>query len=234
MAQLGWGRQMARRRVGAMGWAGAAALAVHLCLLALLTMRTTPQTIRQYGEDALELTLVTPIYLPRRAKTPPPSAPIPRSPKTPSSTVAPLPMAPTESPAAPPARAVAPQTPVQGLNGDIAAALRRRLGCTRTDQAGLTQAERQACADALGRGARQVAALGQPVPAEKQVYYDAVKSARQSEGHGPGIGCHIRFGGGKPASVEAPAHGLKLGPLPCFVVPPAGMLSPEADIPNPY
>jgi len=217
-----------------MGWAGAAALAIHLCLLALLALRTGPMSVRQYGEDTLEVALIPPIYLPRRAKSPPPSAPTPRPPKAASSVVAPLQMAPSESPAVPATPTAAAQAPVQALSGDIGATLRRRLGCARTDQAGLTQAERQACADALGRGARQVAALGQPVPAGKQAYYDAVKAARLDEGHGPGIGCHIRFGGGKRASIEVPAHGLKLGPLPCFIVPPAGMLTPEADIPTPY
>jgi hypothetical protein len=209
-------------------------LAVHLCLLVLLAMRTGPMTVRQYGEDALEVALVPPIYLPRRARTAPPAPPEPRAAKAPPATVAPLPMAPTESPASPvtPSPAVQGQSP--GLNGDLGMALRRRLGCARTDPAGLSQAERQACADALGLGARTALALGQTLPAEKRAYYDAVVAARQSEGHGPGIGCHIRFGGGKPASVETPPHGLKLGPLPCFIVPPAGMLTPEADIPNPY
>jgi hypothetical protein len=214
-----------------MGWAGAAALVFHLWLLVLLTLRTGPMAVRQYGEDTLEVALVPPIYLPRRTKSPPPRALTPRPSKAASSAFAPLQTAPTESPPAP---AATSQATAQALNGDVAAALRRRLGCARTDPAGLTQAERQACADVLGRGARQVATLGQPVPAEKRAYYDAVMAARQSEGHGPGIGCHIRFGGGKPAAVETPAHGLKLGPLPCYLVPPAGMLTPEVDIPNPY
>jgi hypothetical protein len=225
---------MRRRRAGRTGLAGAAALAVHLCLLALLALRAGPVTVRQYGEEALEVALVPPIYLPRRARTTPPAPPRPRPAKAPSATIAPLPMAPTESPTGPATPAPVAQAPSQALNGDLGAALRRRMGCARTDQAGLTQAERQACADALGRGARTALVLGQTLPAEKRAYYDAVKAARQSEGHGPGIGCHIRFGGGKPASVETPAHGLKLGPLPCFIVPPAGMLTPEADIPNPY
>lgn len=224
-----------RRQGGArMGLAGAVALAIHLVLLVLLAIRTGAAGFRVYNEEAVEVALVAPIYLPRRAKTLPPSPPRARQAKASSATAAPLQMTPAESANA----AVAP--PVVGpahaltLNGDVGRTLRRRLGCARTDPLGLSQEERQACQDALGRGAQQVAALGQPVPAEKQAYYDAVKAARQSEGHGPGIGCHIKFGGGKPASVEVPAHGVKLGPLPCFLVPPAGMLSPEADIPTPY
>lgn len=225
---------MRRAGGGRMGLAAAAALGVHLCLLALLAMRASPLLVRQYGEDALQVTLVAPVYLPRRALSPPPRAPIARPPKAASSAVEPLPMAPAESTAArttPPALA---QAPGQALVSDVGTALRRRLGCARTEQSGLSRAEREACDEALGRGAKSVLALGQTLPTEKRAYYDAVMAARKSEGHGPGIGCHIRFGGGKRASVEVPAHGLKLGPLPCFVVPPAGMLTPEADIPNPY
>lgn len=222
---------MQRRRGTRIGLAGAAALSLHLCLLAFLAMRIPPPPVRVYGEDSLEVTLAAPIYLPRRKKSPLPSAPATRPPRTASSTVAPLPIAPVESP---PAVSISPRPPSQALAGDIGATLRRRLGCARTGPGGPNLAERQACDEALGRGAKTELALGQTLPAEKRAYYDAVMAARKSEGHGPGIGCHIRFGGGKPASVEVPAHGLKLGPLPCFVVPPAGMLTPEADIPNPY
>jgi hypothetical protein len=224
-----------RRNHGArMGLAGAAALGVHLCLLALLAMRSAPLPVGQYGEDALEVILVAPIYLPRRSMSSPPRTPVPRPPKATSSAVAPLQIAPGESPDAPPTPAPPPLAPGPALAADIGAALRRRLGCARTDHAGLSRAERQACDDTLGRGAKSELALGQTLNVEKRAYYDAVMAARKSEGHGPGIGCHIRFGGGKRPSVEVPAHGLKLGPLPCFVVPPAGMLTPEADIPNPY
>ena len=225
---------MRRRRSARTGLAGAAALVIHLVLLLLLAMRTGPMTIRSYDEDALQVALVAPIYLPRRAKLLPTSAPRPRTARTPSAAVAPLRMAPTESAGAAAPPAAAGPSPIQALNGDIGTALGRRLGCARADLAGLNREERLACQDALGRGARQAAALGQPVSAEKQAYYDAVKAARQSEGHGPHIGCTIQFGGGKPASVKTPAHSLKLGPLPCFIQPPAGMLSPEADVPDPY
>lgn len=225
---------MRRGRKARMGLAGGAALAIHLCVLTALAMRTSPLPLRQYDEDALMVALVAPIYLPRRSKPQPPNAPRPRPVEAPDIPIASLPMAPSEPPPAPSATPATGQAPTPALNGDVGQALRRRLGCARTDQADLSREDRLACQDALSRGARQVAALGQAVPAEKKAYYDAVKAARQGEGHGPGIGCHIRFGGGKPAKVDTPAHGLQLGPLPCFVIPPAGMLSPEADIPNPY
>jgi hypothetical protein len=51
------------------------------------------------------------------------------------------------------------------------------------------------------------------------------------KGHTPSIGCHVKLGPG--GGVVRPAHGLKLGPLPCYVVPPAGSLSPDVDVVNP-
>jgi hypothetical protein len=211
--------------------AGALALGLHLCLLAFLAMRAAPMPVRLYGEDSLQVALVAPIYLPRRAKSPPPSA---RTPRALISSMAPLPMAPVESPTALAKPFPAPPMAGQALAGDIGAMLRRRLDCARTERGSLTQGERQACDDALGRGAQTELVLGQTLPAEKRAYYDAVMAARKSAGHIPGFGCRILFGGGKPASVVVPAHGLKLGPLPCFVTPPAGSLTPEADIPSPY
>jgi hypothetical protein len=52
--------------------------------------------------------------------------------------------------------------------------------------------------------------------------------------HGPAVACKIAFGGpkGTNGGWKHP-HGLKLGPLPCYVVPPMGPLSVEADITNP-
>jgi hypothetical protein len=84
------------------------------------------------------------------------------------------------------------------------------------------------------------------VPEEKRVYYAKVQKAYQDirdaahygsgsmPGHLPGIGCRIKFGIPKGWKGTAqPPHSLKLGKLPCFIVPPAGILTPEADIPTP-
>lgn len=88
---------MRRGRIGRMLGAGAVGLALHLCLLALLALHLGPMTVRQYGEDAFEIALVSPIFLPRRTKTPPPGAAAPRPPRTASPTVAPLTVPPAES-----------------------------------------------------------------------------------------------------------------------------------------
>lgn len=59
-------------------------------------------------------------------------------------------------------------------------------------------------------------------------------ATRSMGGSAPGLGCALAFGGPKgTGGWKKPPHGLKLGPLPCFVTPPSGPLSPEAHIRNP-
>ncbi|MBU1376967.1 MAG: hypothetical protein KKE02_19045 [Alphaproteobacteria bacterium] len=59
-------------------------------------------------------------------------------------------------------------------------------------------------------------------------------ATRAMGGSAPGFGCALAFGGPKGmGGWKTPPHGLKLGPLPCFVTPPSGPLSPEALIRNP-
>ncbi len=80
----------------------------------------------------------------------------------------------------------------------------------------------------------------------KAAFYDAVVAAKNSPGHGPGFGCGmpINWGeGGSKLSRELkkkrlakegphePPHSLKFGPLPCYLTPPQGFMSPEADVP---
>lgn len=50
----------------------------------------------------------------------------------------------------------------------------------------------------------------------------------------PLAGCKLAFGGPNGAGGwKKPPNSLKLGPLPCFISPPAGSLSPDANIQNP-
>lgn len=125
-------------------------------------------------------------------------------------------------------------------------ALRATLGCAHPDFAALTSAERDDCS----RQAGHQAAIGaqenlERVPEEKRVYYAKVQKAYQDirnyvglsgvpiPGHGPGIGCRLPFGIPKGWKPTRHPHSLKLGPLPCYLVPPTGLLTPEADIPAP-
>jgi hypothetical protein len=65
----------------------------------------------------------------------------------------------------------------------------------------------------------------------KAAHYQSVLDAKHSDGHPPGLGCVGHFGNGKGVKWEKPPHSVKLGPLPCYLTPPQGFLTPEADVP---
>jgi hypothetical protein len=71
------------------------------------------------------------------------------------------------------------------------------------------------------------------IDADKAEYYDRVLDARErmrndfNYGNTAMFTCKIGFGGGQPAQVKKIPHSLKLGPLPCFIVPPHGSLTPD-------
>ena len=121
------------------------------------------------------------------------------------------------------------------------------------NQKRLTADKRRKCDD------KQWTAIGRHDPSDsgqvpaplidpnKAAYYDAVVAARNSPGHGPGFGCGMPItlgeGGSKLArelkrqrlakenNPHAPPHSLKFGPLPCYLTPPQGFMTPEADVP---
>ena len=172
--------------------------------------------------------------------------------------VAPLPAAP--APARPAEAGQPAPLAAQGLPAppgapapDLRAALRHgALGCANLAAVGMTRAEREACEDQLGHGAAQAPALALSLEPRIRAYYDAVAKAKAPDrpptparapgalgmfelddrgtgGHPPLVGCSIPFGvGEKP---KLPAHWLKLGP--CFIAPPKGPLTVEADITPP-
>lgn len=147
------------------------------------------------------------------------------------------------------------QLPRDGLSPGVQAALRGRMGCAERVGVHLTANERAGCNERLGQGAATAPYIPTPLAPEIRAYYDAIVEAKRPDpppvplkargavgmfevmptnasGHGPGVSCKIGFGLGKIFVVH-PAHGLKLGPLPCFIVPPKGSLTPEADLKNP-
>jgi hypothetical protein len=164
--------------------------------------------------------------------------------------VAPLAAAPIPGPFA-----QGPPTPGTAANGppgpDLRAALRHGVaGCA--NLAGhMSRAEREHCDDQLAQGAAQAKPLGLALEPRILAYYDAVALAKKPDGpmvrigirgsgifatdprgvtgHPPLIGCKIPFGPGKPRKL--PSHWLKLGP--CFIAPPQGPLTVEADITPP-
>jgi hypothetical protein len=165
---------------------------------------------------------------------------------TPLVTAAPV----AAAPAAPAPTAPAPPSPPMP-GPDLRAALRRGLvGCA--NLASLSRSERELCDERLGKGVAAEAYIPAPLEPAKRAYYDAVAAAKKPDGqpvpqraigslgmfdtdprgrtgHGPGIGCHIPFGPGKKR--ELPSHWLTLGP--CYIAPPQGPLTVEADITPP-
>jgi hypothetical protein len=134
---------------------------------------------------------------------------------------------------------------------DLRAALRHGpLGCLNLGV--LSRAERDLCDERLGKTAAGQAYIPTPIDPRKRAYYDAVADAKKPDGqpvpqraigslgmfdtdprgvsgHPPGIGCRIPFGPGKPSKL--PSHWLSLGP--CYIAPPQGPLTVEADITPP-
>ena len=47
--------------------------------------------------------------------------------------------------------------------------------------------------------------------------------------HQPVLGCALSFGAGAPKKPSGPPHALRLGP--CFLAPPQGLFTEEADLP---
>jgi hypothetical protein len=163
---------------------------------------------------------------------------------------APAPVAPGSDKAGP---AIAPPAPAgpEGPASDLRAALRHgALGCI--DLGALSRAERDLCDERLGKAAAGQAYIPAPIDPLKRAYYDAVAAAKKPDGQPvpqratgslgmfdtdprgvsgrpPGIGCRIPFGPGKKS--DLPSHWLSLGP--CYIAPPQGPLSVEADITPP-
>jgi hypothetical protein len=104
-----------------------------------------------------------------------------------------------------------------------------------------------------------VARDARPLPAtidpDKRAYYAAVAEAYRNRGqmiqlnarggngmfavddsihlgHGPRVGCSVKFGPNARKAPKGPPNALRLGP--CFIQPPNGSLTPEADLEKPH
>ena len=179
---------------------------------------------------------------PRFAPIPPPVAPV-------VTAGAPAPAAASLAP--PTAQPSPTSSPAPGPTADLRAALRRgAVGCA--NRASLSRAERDLCDERFGKGVAADAYIPAPINSLKRAYYDAVAEAKKPDGqpvpqqppgslgmfdidhrgmtgHGPGIGCRVPFGPGKKPKL--PSHWLTLGP--CYIAPPQGPLTVEADITPP-
>jgi hypothetical protein len=239
----------------------AVVLAAHAVLFLLLAIGLRPRTVTAEAELAMAPVYLADLRRkpkPQREPAPPTAAarPLPvLSRPAATADVAPVLAAP---PAAPVAASAAEG---DGERLALSKALRgSRVGCANPSL--LSDQERERCDDRLEQGSKLAKYIPTPIPAERRAYYDAILKAkappkptppgpdpvrsaqlgykpvdpalRGMVGSIPGVGCKLAFGGPKgTGGWTKPGHTLKLGPLPCFVMPPQGSLSPEVGLTNP-
>lgn len=232
----------------------AGSLLLHAAILAALGWPLAVRFAdRSNDEDAIDVTLER-AQRPARADARLVStSPAPRQPArsaTPApSTAAPLPLAPTGSGAT-----TGPPTSRPGF--DLGAALRAGgFACAGVRNTMLTVEERARCQEKLGALALKAPALPAPIDPAKRAYYDAVAEAYRDpgqmipltargaggmfaeersvhSGHGPRVGCSVKFGPNAGKAPKGPPNALRAGP--CFIQAPTGSLTPEGDIRKPY
>lgn len=166
--------------------------------------------------------------------------------------VEPLVLPVASSSSAPSSGSAAPSSSV-----DLGAVLRSGgRGCADGRAAALSPEERARCQEKLGALALKAAPLAAPIDPAKRAYYDAVVEAYADRrramvtldarggrgmfavddsvhnGHGPKVGCSVKFGPNADKAPKGPPNALRAGP--CFIQPPVGSLTPEGDIRKPY
>jgi len=228
--------------------------AVVLLLLARPVMLAFAD--RSTDEDVIDVTLDRSRRPARAASRPDASTPALHRPALPAPPdVAPLPM--TSGKAAPGVAAPATETAAASRPGlDLGAALRRGgFACAGARNTMLTPEERARCQEKLGALALKAPALPAPIDPAKRAYYDAVAEAYRDPGqmvpltargaggmfaqersvhagHGPRVGCSVKFGPNADKAPKGPPNALRAGP--CFIQAPTGSLTPEGDIRKPY
>lgn len=196
----------------------AVSILLHLAFLtaAVLSLphwRTPPES------RGVEVSLVSlrPPRVPPRTRT---ARPAPVMPSALPPVAAPAPPAQPPSPIAP----TAPASPGAGADPDarakVTALLRGSFGCSEAQLVHLSQEEQDRCAKWRQTQAKPGLEILAPIEANKRAWFDATVAARNAPDHGPSGSC---FG--------KPAHGVKLGPLPCYIELPKGPFSEDVDVP---
>jgi len=233
----------------------AVVVGLHVLALLLLARPAEPHfPDRSTDDGAIEVALDRARPATRPEARSEAAAFVPHRPALPApSTVETLPLAsasvPTGSPATP-----AAATP--GPHDDLGAVLRAGgFGCGSEREARLSPEDRARCQDKLGALALKAQPLAAPIDPAKRAYYDAVAEAYRNRGqpvplnarggngmfdvndsvfpgHGPRVGCSVKFGPNAARTPKGPPNALRAGP--CFIQPPNGSLSPEVDIRKPY
>ncbi len=215
--------ERANRNWRASAWGLGGALAIHSAFLALfvLTMevaRLGPET------PAVQVSLVPP-FLPR------PTRPRARPSARIAASVEPAVQVPASKapPHALPGPPPAPAASDAGL-AKLRGLLRGVVGCSQTTLVKLTQAEKDGCRKRLEAFVDPDLQIPAPIDPEKRAWFDASLAAYHSPGHAPGVACRLPFGPKPKKKDRGPAHSLKLGPLPCYLIPPQGFLTEESGV----
>lgn len=235
-----------------------AAVGLHAAMLTFLAWPVVERfPDRSTDEGAIDVTLERPRRATGGASSSGPArlSPRPRAPRQAptAEAVAVLAIAPVSATAAP---GPGPGPALGRADGDLGAALRRSgVGCANGRAFGLNREERERCAEKLGAQARDAPFLPAPIDPGKRAYYDAVAQAYDNggpmvpltargaagmfdvdasanSGHGPRVGCSVKFGPNARKAPKGPPNALRAGP--CFIQPPNGSLTPEADLRKPY
>jgi hypothetical protein len=224
--------------------------ALVLLLLAQPLMLGFPD--RSTDEDAIDVTLDRSRRPARTAGSPGATTPALHRPAALALSAAePLPLASGETPAS---TATGPSADRPSL--DLGAALRAGgFACAGARNTMLTPEERARCQEKLGALALAAPSLPAPIDPAKRAYYDAVAEVYRDPGqmvpltargaggmfgeersvhlgHGPRVGCSVKFGPNARKAPKGPPNALRAGP--CFIQVPTGSLTPEGDIRKPY
>ena len=167
-------RDMGKARRWRSGALVAASVLAHAGVLAVLAANHAPP--RRYDSEPIFQVTIIPrmVVTPQEVARPRPLLrPRPARSRPGDLSVAPL-VVPQALPPAPPA----PTPP--SLTPQLSAALRRGLGCANIASASLSQAERDACLERLGKGAGQAAYLPPGFSKEKQALLDEAAARREA------------------------------------------------------
>lgn len=163
------------RRIGAL----ALSAAFHLLLVVAVVLHSPSLVIPPESSGPPEP--IIPVLLTPRTPPAPSGPPAPiRLHRRPQPFAPPPPIAPLPAPAVQPSRpsapgpvAIHPAPLPESPKSDLKAALRASpVGCANPDAVGLTRAEREACFEQLGKGAKTAAFPGLGLAREKQEAFD--------------------------------------------------------------
>lgn len=173
----------------------------------MLALRA-PRLVQVVPPPVYEVT-IAPRYVASRAERPPQAKPAPRRPLIPRRLIRPdepLPVAPLVTPNPPRGQDARPDTPSAAAAPEgLRNALRRSaVGCANPER--LTRAEREACLERLGAGAKDAPFIEPPMSRDKRMAFDRAAASKEAyrkykEGNLP-VGTTQRDGG--PQMKELP------------------------------